>query len=221
MTPDVGISEAGFRIFRYIPSYGLLCFWTIRGERTVFQIKSIIWRERCPRKMRMGVCVFCFPVSIAPCPQKGGLTFAYTIGAFFGCFRAFWKPPQLTTKPNVLLNTLPHILHQVCGLTIQHITNLLQGIHGQMLHRSHADGGHRRRADAGAFRKFLLGHSTQGKHYFDFELNHRFSPLSFWRYCTTLSVVNQYAKRKNISYFVKEITLCVLTNYDFRSIIFS
>ena len=29
----------------------------------------------------------------------------------------------------------------------------------------------------------------------------------------------QYEKRKNISIFVKEITNCVLTNYEFRSII--
>ena len=80
----------------------------------------------------------------------------------------------------LFLNIVPHILHQVCGLAIQHFANLLQGIYGQVLHRSHADGGHRGRTDTRLFCQFLLGHSPQGKHHFDFELYHRFSPLSFW-----------------------------------------
>ena len=80
----------------------------------------------------------------------------------------------------LFLNTVPHKLHQVCGLTIQHITNLFQRIHGQVLDRSHADGGYRRRTDTRLFCQFLLGHTPQGKHHFDFELYHRFSPLSFW-----------------------------------------
>ena len=126
---------------------------------------------------------FWFSRKGTPRPQKGGLTFAYTIGAFFCQFWGFWMPVPLTTKAFDLLNApvrLTHKLHQVCGLTIQHITNLLQRIHGQVFHRTHADCGNRRRTDARLFCQFLLGHPPQGKHHFDFELYHRFSPLSFW-----------------------------------------
>ena len=181
--PDKGSAETGCRFCRYRPSDDLLFFWTMTTARTVFQIKNAIWRESCPPENGIGVCGFPFPVTQPPCQQKGGLTFAYTIGVLFGRFWGFWKPPQAFTKPNVLLNTpisFPHILHQVCGLTIQHITNLLQRIHGQVFHRTHADCGNRRRTDARLFCQFLLGHPPQGKHHFDFELYHRFSPLSFW-----------------------------------------
>ncbi len=125
---------------------------------------------------------FGFSHNPAPCPQKGELTFADRNGAFFSPFHAFWNPPRLYAKAFVLLNTpirFPHKLHQVCGLAIQDITNLFQRIHGQMLHRTYADSGHRRRADTCLFRKFLLGHTTHRKHHFDFELYHRFSPLPF------------------------------------------
>ena len=103
--------------------------------------------------------------------------------ALYYLVAAVWMPAPLTTKTSVLLNTpisFPHILYQVCGLAIQHITNLLQCIHGQVLHRTHTDGGHRRRTDTRLFCQFLLGHTPQGKHHFDFELYHRLSPLSYW-----------------------------------------
>ena len=88
---------------------------------------------------------FLFSRNGCPRPQKGCQSFADRIGAVFPCFLCFWKPPQLTTKAFVLLNTLPHILHEVCGLAVQHITNLFQSIHGQMLHRASADSRHRGR----------------------------------------------------------------------------
>ena len=38
--------------------------------RTVFQIKNAIWRESCPRKNRIGVCGFDFPVIHRPPVRK-------------------------------------------------------------------------------------------------------------------------------------------------------
>ena len=129
----------------------------------------------------MGVCVFGSPERVAPpCSIKHLLSQTLLDGE-----RRAVIPPKngkicSGNSDHLFLNTVPHKLHQVCGLTIQHITNLFQRIHGQVLHRTHTDGGHRRRTDTRLFRQFLLGHTPQGKHHFDFELYHRFSPLSFW-----------------------------------------
>ena len=108
----------------------------------------------------------------------------------------------------LFLNTVPHILHQVCGLTIQHITNLFQRIHRQVLHRTHTDCGHRRRTDTCPFRQFLLGHTPLGKHHFDFEFDHRLSPLSFW---LLYHAFRSKAIRKTKKYFVFRII-----NYELR-----
>ena len=179
--PDKGSAETGCRFCRYRPSDGRLFFWTITTARTVFQIKNAIWRESCPPENGIGVCVFCSPERVAPpCSIKHLLSQTLLDGTK----RAVIAPKNgkiCSGKSDPLfLNTVPHILHQVCGLTIQRITNLLQRIHGQVLHRTHTDGGHRRRTDTRLFCQFLLGHTPQGKHHFDFELYHRLSPLSFW-----------------------------------------
>ena len=114
------------RFCRYSPSVGVCFILSQTTARTVFQIKNAIWRESCPRKIGMGVCDFIFPIIQPHRPQKGGLTFAYTIGAFFCRFWGFWMPPPLTTKAFVLLNTL-HILHQVPRLTLQEGADCVKG----------------------------------------------------------------------------------------------
>ena len=164
-------------------------------EEIVFGNKSATSWECEPRKTKMGVRFFYFPKIGVGCKRKGVRCFADRNGAVFACFLCFWKPQKLYAKPNVLLNTLPHILHQVCGLAVQHIANLLQRIHRQVLDRTHADGRHSWGADACPLCQFLLGHATHGKHYFDFELNHSLSLLPSG-HCITHFVVNQYAKRK-------------------------
>ena len=153
-----------------------------------------------------------------PCSIKQLVSWSLLDGAERAEIRHDFGKKCSGNEDPLFLNRFPHELHQVCGLTIQHIANLLQCIHGQVFHRTNADCGHRGRADACPFRKFLLGHSTHGKHHFDLELYHNLSLLPSG-HCITHFVVNQYAKRKIISYFVKEITQNVLTNYEFRSTI--
>lgn len=54
------------------------------------------------------------------CPQKGVQTFVDGNGAFSACFPAFWKPPPMTTKPNVLLDTLVcYKLNEIGRLALQ------------------------------------------------------------------------------------------------------
>ena len=171
------------------------------GVRTVSQNKSVISWASEPPHYTFCFQRFGFPGIHPGCQRKGCRSFLDKIGAVFPCFLCFWKPFRLTTKPFVLLNTLPHILHEVCGLAVQHITNLLQRIHGQMLHGADTDGRYRGRSDARPFCQFLLGHATHGKHHFDLELYHLFSLLPSGD-CITDFVVNQYAMRKNISPFV-------------------
>ena len=129
--PDKGSAETGCRFCRYRPSDGLPFFWTMTTARTVFQIKNAIWRESCPPENRIGVCVFGSPERVAPpCSIKHLLSQTLLDGEK----RAVIPPKNgkiCSGKSDPLfLNTVPHILHQVCGLTIQHITNLLQRIHG-------------------------------------------------------------------------------------------
>ena len=69
--PTWGTLKRAAAFCRYGPSGGVVFFWTIRAARTVFQIKNAIWRESCPRKNRMGVCGFDFPVIHPPPSAKG------------------------------------------------------------------------------------------------------------------------------------------------------
>lgn len=134
-TPEWAILEAATAaFFRCRPSRGFLCFWTMTAGRTVFQIKSVIsWACEPPHTAILKMKRF-FPEIHPRCQRKGEQSFIDRIGAVFPCFLCFWKPLPLSMKPVVLLNTLPHILHEVCGLAVQHITNLFQSIHGQVLH---------------------------------------------------------------------------------------
>ena len=100
------------------------------GVRTVSRNKSVISWASEPPHYTFCFQRFGFPGIHPGCQRKGCRSFLDKIGAVFPCFLCFWKPSRLTTKAFVLLNTLPHILHEVCGLTVQHITNLLQRIHG-------------------------------------------------------------------------------------------
>ena len=59
------------RFCRYSPSVGVCFILSQTTARTVFQIKNAIWRESCPRKNRMGVCGFDFPVIHPPPSAKG------------------------------------------------------------------------------------------------------------------------------------------------------
>ena len=156
-----------------------------------------------------------------PCQRNGRRSSLNKISPVLPQFSVFWNGGFLFTITDVLLD-IPFmvwkILHNICGLAIQNLTNLIQGLHRQMLHRADANRRYRGRTDACLFCQFLLGHATHGKHNFDLKLNHFLSPLPSG-HCITLFVVNQYAMRKIISYFVKGITICVLTNYEFRSIL--
>ena len=78
---------------------------TMTGVRIVSRNKNRSSRECEPRRKSMGVCGLAVPEIHPPCSQKGGRSFAYRNLCFSACFLAFWKPPQLTTKPFVLLNT--------------------------------------------------------------------------------------------------------------------
>ena len=85
-----------------------------------------------------------------------------------------------------------------------------------MLHSSGADRGDRGRSDACPFCEFFLRHVPHGEHDLDLELNHKIPP--FLRTQDTTNIVScQYGIRKIFSLFVKEITLSVLTDYEFRS----
>ncbi len=103
-----------------------------------------------------------------------------------------------------LYSPLFYILHQVCGLTLQDIANLIQCLYWKMLDRTHTDGRHRGRSDACPLRQFLLGHIPQSKHYFDLELNHRNPPFLRIHH-TTKCVMCQYEKRKIIYAIRKNI----------------
>ena len=131
--PDKGSAETGCRFCRYRPSDGLLFFWTMTTARTVFQIKNAIWRESCPPENGMGVCGFGFPVIHRPLSAKGWSDFRlHNRGVFLPILGLLDTRPA-DHESIVLLNTpvrLTHELHQVCGLTIQHIANFLQRIHG-------------------------------------------------------------------------------------------
>ena len=77
-------------------------------EKTVIQNKSAFSWECEPRRKTMGgSAVLVFPKWVAHplCSQKGGQTFVDGNGAFSARFLAFWKPAQLNTKTDVLLNT--------------------------------------------------------------------------------------------------------------------
>ena len=107
-------------------------------------------------------------------------------------------------------------LHEIGGLAIQNLTNLIQCLHRQMFHRAGADRGDRGRSDARSFCEFFLRHVAHSKHNLDLELNHKIPP--FLRIQDTTNIVLcQYGIRKIFSFFVKEITISVLTNYEFRS----
>lgn len=130
-TPEWAILEAAAAaFFRCRPSVGFCCFWTMMGVRTVIRNKSVISWACEPPHYTFWFQRFGFPEIHPRCQRKGGQSFIDRIGAVFPCFLCFWKPIRLTTKAVVLLNTLPHILHEVCGLAVQHITNLFQSIHG-------------------------------------------------------------------------------------------
>ena len=117
------------------------------------------------------------------CQRKGQRSSLNKIPPVLPQFSVFWNGGFLFTITDVLLD-IPFmvwkILHNICGLAIQNLTNLIQSLHRQMLHRADANRRYRGRTDACLFCQFLLGHPPQGKHHFDFELYHRFSPLSFW-----------------------------------------
>ena len=107
-------------------------------------------------------------------------------------------------------------LHEIGGLAIQNFTNLIQCLNGQLLHRTHTDCGNRGRSDARPFCEFFLCHISHGEHDFELKLNHKIPP--FLRIQDTTNIVScQYGIRKIFSLFVKEITLSVLTDYEFRS----
>ena len=118
------------------------------------------------------------------------------------------------------LQLVLYVLHQVRRLTVENRAYLVKRINRQMLYCSGADCRNCRRTDAGFLREFFLCHFAHREHYFYFEFYHintAFLVIPFYHVLRNLSI----RKTKNNYVFYKEITKSVLTNYEFRGIIYT
>ena len=100
--PKFGTSRRFCRLFPYEGSRMAL---PQTARKTVIRNQNRFWWACGPRKKGVMDLRFIFPIRYAGCMRKGVLRFAYKIRAVFPWFSAFWKPPPMTTKPFVLLNT--------------------------------------------------------------------------------------------------------------------
>lgn len=70
-----------------------------------------------------------------------------------------------------------HIFQDVSGLATKHLANLIEGVHGVLLHAASADRRHRGRSYACFLGQVLLGHFPDGQHHFQLRFNHVAYPL--------------------------------------------